>query len=128
MDSDARDEHNGACAPPNAESKPQVCPKCKAGMVSVLPVPYGRDRHYFGCGSTCFAGRPASFFQANRCRIAELTAALGAWTTAVDNIEAQYPTDLWPEDGTSLDCTSARAARRTCENVRREAALILEGD
>lgn len=35
-------------------------------------------------------------------------------------IAAQYPTDIWPEDGESLDCKSARMARLTAANCERE--------
>lgn len=35
-------------------------------------------------------------------------------------IAAQYPTDIWLEDGESLDCKSARMARLTAANCERE--------
>ncbi len=35
-------------------------------------------------------------------------------------IGAQYPTDIWPENGESLDCKSARMSRLTAENCERE--------
>ena len=39
---------------------------------------------------------------------------------ACRKIAAQYPTDIWPEDGQSLDCKSARMARLTAANCERE--------
>lgn len=35
-------------------------------------------------------------------------------------VGARYPTDLWPENGQSLDCKSARMARLTAANCERE--------
>ncbi len=43
-----------------------------------------------------------------------------ACKTACRNIAARYPTDIWPEDGKSLDCKSARMARLTAANCERE--------
>lgn len=39
---------------------------------------------------------------------------------ACRKIAAQYPTDIWPEDGETLDCKSARMARLTAANCERE--------
>lgn len=41
---------------------------------------------------------------------------------ACDDVAARYPTDVFPEDGQSLDCKSARMARLTAENIKREIA------
>lgn len=35
-------------------------------------------------------------------------------------IAARYPTDIFPEDGQSLDCKSACMARLTAANIERE--------
>lgn len=35
-------------------------------------------------------------------------------------VAGRYPTDIFPEDGQSLDCKSARAARLTAANIERE--------
>jgi hypothetical protein len=37
-------------------------------------------------------------------------------------VAAQYPTDIFPDDGQSLDCKSARMARITAANIEREIA------
>lgn len=39
---------------------------------------------------------------------------------ACRKIAAQYPADIWPENGESLDCKSARMARLTAANCERE--------
>ena len=39
---------------------------------------------------------------------------------ACRKIAAQYPTDIWPDDGATLDCKSARMARLTAGNCERE--------
>ena len=38
---------------------------------------------------------------------------------ACTHIKAQYPVEVFPEDGESMDCKSARMARLTCDNVFR---------
>jgi hypothetical protein len=38
---------------------------------------------------------------------------------ACTHIRNQYPTDIWPDDGMSIDCKSAKMARLTCDNVWR---------
>ena len=48
------------------------------------------------------------------------TAEREACKEACRKIAAQYPTDIWPEDGESLDCKSARMARLTAANCDRE--------
>jgi hypothetical protein len=35
-------------------------------------------------------------------------------------VAGRYPTDIFPEDGQSLDCKSARMARLTAANIERE--------
>jgi len=40
-----------------------------------------------------------------------------------DQVAAHYPIEIFPEDGESLDCKSAKMARKTCENIK---ALINE--
>lgn len=35
-------------------------------------------------------------------------------------VAERYPTDVFPEDGQSLDCKSARMARLTAANIERE--------
>ena len=37
-------------------------------------------------------------------------------------VAERYPTDIFPEDGESLDCKSARMARLTAANIEREIA------
>ena len=37
-------------------------------------------------------------------------------------VAERYPTDIFPEDGESLDCKSARMARITAANIEREIA------
>lgn len=37
-------------------------------------------------------------------------------------VAERYPTDIFPEDGESLDCKSARMARLTAGNIEREIA------
>ena len=39
---------------------------------------------------------------------------------ACRKIAALYPTDIWPDDGQSLDCKSARMARLTAANCERQ--------
>jgi hypothetical protein len=42
-------------------------------------------------------------------------------------VRAQYPEDVFPENGTSLDSKSARMARLTCDNIlRRHAQLVAD--
>lgn len=55
-------------------------------------------------------------------RFAALVAATErhACKEACRKIAAQYPTDIWPEDGETLDCKSARMARLTAANCERE--------
>jgi hypothetical protein len=55
-------------------------------------------------------------------RFADLITAAerGACKEACRKIAAQYPTDIWPEDGETLDCKSARMARLTAANCERE--------
>ncbi len=38
------------------------------------------------------------------------------------DVAERYPTDIFPEDGQSLDCKSARMARLTAANIEREIA------
>ena len=55
-------------------------------------------------------------------RFADLVAAAerDACKEACRKIAAQYPADIWPEDGETLDCKSARMARLTAANCERE--------
>jgi hypothetical protein len=46
---------------------------------------------------------------------------------AIAKVRAMYPEDIFPEDGDSLDCKSARMARLTCDNIKRE-LLAAEDD
>lgn len=39
---------------------------------------------------------------------------------ACRDVAARYPADIFPEDGKSLDCKSARMARLTAANIERE--------
>jgi hypothetical protein len=49
------------------------------------------------------------------------------WHEAVALVRAQYPEDVFPENGTSLDSKSARMARLTCDNIlRRHAQLVTD--
>ncbi|HVT78423.1 MAG TPA: hypothetical protein VHD87_15405 [Acidimicrobiales bacterium] len=38
---------------------------------------------------------------------------------AVAHVRAHYPTDVFPEDGTSIDCATARFARGLCDEIVR---------
>jgi len=51
---------------------------------------------------------------------AAVAAEREACKEACRKIAAQYPTDVWPEDGESLDCKIARMARLTAANCERE--------
>jgi hypothetical protein len=39
---------------------------------------------------------------------------------AIAEVLRWYPTDIFPEDGTSIDSKCARMARKTCENILAE--------
>ena len=41
-------------------------------------------------------------------------------------VAERYPTDIFPHDGESLDCKSARMARLTAANIERE--ILRSGD
>lgn len=43
-----------------------------------------------------------------------------ACIAACQEVAAQYPTDIFPEDGQSIDCKSASMARLTAKNIERE--------
>lgn len=60
-----------------------------------------------------------------------MNAGWSAWQAAVKaeredckavcrEVAARYPTDVWPENGESLDCKSASMARLTAANIERE--------
>ncbi len=38
---------------------------------------------------------------------------------AIQHVRAHYPTDIFPEDGPSLDCKTARFARGLCDEIIR---------
>jgi hypothetical protein len=44
-------------------------------------------------------------------------AAKAEFTGAIEYVRSWYPLDIFPEDGQSLDCKSARMARITCNNI-----------
>lgn len=48
------------------------------------------------------------------------------WMNAIRNVQRWYPTDIFPVDGESLDCKSAKMARLTCENVIYEHDKLLK--
>ncbi len=57
--------------------------------------------------------------------IGQLTVERDAWQQATDDVEARYPTDIFPPDGESTDSRSAEMARRTCANIRIEAKRLV---
>ena len=42
----------------------------------------------------------------------------------VRDMAAQYPTDIWPEDGTTTDAKAARIARLVCRNIENRLAEV----
>lgn len=38
----------------------------------------------------------------------------------IEYVRSRYPEDIFPPDGKTLDCKSAKMARLTCDNIRRE--------
>jgi hypothetical protein len=46
----------------------------------------------------------------------------------IHNVAANYPTDIWPDNGDTLDCKGAKMARLTCENIERGLKELDESD
>ena len=54
--------------------------------------------------------------------IADLDKIIGeAVSHYCNKVKERYPEDVFPPDGNSLDCKSARMARLTCDNIIEEA-------
>ena len=58
--------------------------------------------------------------------LTQLRADLARWEQAVKNVRERYPTDVFPETGTSQDSQSARLCRQTCDNIVAEQQALKE--
>ncbi len=56
--------------------------------------------------------------------LADLTVDEAMVYDTIQKVRSMYPTDIFPENGESLDCKSARMARLTCDNIAREFAAL----
>jgi hypothetical protein len=57
---------------------------------------------------------------------AGLASIIRAQIRVIRDVAAQYPTDVFPEDGETVECKAAKMARLTCANIERRLLALEE--